>query len=609
MCLPSTMGGTDCTIPTKVDELNLDLSTTRMTAEWEPKVTPPPSGYSVEYSPITSPFGDPWTAVTPTGAAATIAGLISGQTYRMRVRPTGDTTPWLWTSVTLPPFAAPTNLTVTPSSRTAPPGNMTLVLGWTAPTDTGGSALTGYEVHYTASTMAAADAAASDSGPDTAWWAGSPVDEETTTYTIARLTPDTPYRVRVRARNTIGPSLWAAAQATTLLGAPTALRVTLDDTTLTLRWTAPASQTVTGYDVHYTASTTVAADAAAFGNNPATAWVDANHTDTTTTHTLSSLTRGTPYRVRVRAKNASNTSPWIAARATTQLGAPTNLRVTPGNRRLVLRWTAPAGTVTGYDVHYTASTTVAPDAASGNNPATAWVDANHSGTTPTHTIPGLTPSTPYRVRVRARNADGPGPWTATQATTPTPPQTTLTLSATPAPSEAAAGRTVTVTATLNLPAPGSGTTVTLTPTGTATRNTDYTLASLSLTIAQGQRTASTTLTISDDTDDDDNETIILNAISSNPRLTAAPLTLTIADNDDPTLTLSVPSQTLSRGRRHRDRDRCPQLPGAQQHDRHPHPHRHRHPQYRLHPGFPQPDHPPGPAHRLHHVDHQRRHGR
>ena len=56
--------------------------------------------------------------------------------------------------------------------------------------------------------------------------------------------------------------------------------------------------------------------------------------------------------------------------------APTNLGVSPGNGSLSLTWTAPSGTLTGYDVHYTsaASGTVSNSAtASGNNAATAWV--------------------------------------------------------------------------------------------------------------------------------------------------------------------------------------------------------------------------------------------
>ena len=91
-------------------------------------------------------------------------------------------------------------------------------------------------------------------------------------------------------------------------------------------------------------------------------------------------------------------------------GAPTGLGVTPGATQLALDWTAPSGSPTGYDVHYTSSTSVANDAAVGSAVATAWVAVSGSVTGTSHTITGLTNNTPYRVRVRASNGAGSGPW-------------------------------------------------------------------------------------------------------------------------------------------------------------------------------------------------------
>ncbi len=113
------------------------------------------------------------------------------------------------------------------------------------------------------------------------------------------------------------------------------------------------------------------------------------------------------------------------------------------------------------------------------------------------------------------------------AVAPTP--TMLTLSAAPAPAEG--GNPVTVTVTLDNPAPATGLTVTLTTGGTATLDTDYTLSSTTITLAEGETAGTVTITVTDDAEDDDGETIVIDAESTNPALTAEQLTLTIEDND------------------------------------------------------------------------------
>ena len=92
---------------------------------------------------------------------------------------------------------------------------------------------------------------------------------------------------------------------------PAGLEVTPGDMKLGLEWTAPSE--VESYDVHYTASTTVEADALVqTGASPSAAdgWVDAGHTGTTTSHTIADLTNDTAYRVRVRGVNAAGDGAW-----------------------------------------------------------------------------------------------------------------------------------------------------------------------------------------------------------------------------------------------------------------------------------------------------------
>ena len=119
-----------------------------------------------------------------------------------------------------------------------------------------------------------------------------------------------------------------------------------------------------------------------------------------------------------------------------------------------------------------------------------------------------------------------------QPPTPAAP-TSLSLTASGIPAEGEAA--VTVTATLDQPALTGGTTVTLVPGGTATLDIgsggDYTLTPTTFTIAAGQMAGTATITVTDDSVDDDDETIVIDASSANPALTAAQLALTITDND------------------------------------------------------------------------------
>ena len=92
-CLPTTDGGADCAIPTKVDRLLVTAgSPTQIVVRWEPEpATPAPAGYIVQYGT------GGWSAdnVTIAGATATITGLTPDFVTNVRVRPNSADTPWL----------------------------------------------------------------------------------------------------------------------------------------------------------------------------------------------------------------------------------------------------------------------------------------------------------------------------------------------------------------------------------------------------------------------------------------------------------------------------------------------------------------------------------
>ena len=164
--------------------------------------------------------------------------------------------------------------------------------------------------------------------------------------------------------------------------------------------------------------------------------------------------------------------------------------------------------------------------------AAEWMPARHGAWFAERVIQvkleyGLSIDPAERDALEALLAGGGAQLNCVDADEPTP--TMLTLSADPAPAE---GRNpVTVTATLDNPAPANGMTVTLTTSGTATLNTDYTLSSTTIILAEGETAGTVTITVTDDAEDDAGETIIIDAESTNPALTAEQLTLTIEDND------------------------------------------------------------------------------
>ena len=126
--------------------------------------------------------------------------------------------------------------------------------------------------------------------------------------------------------------------------APTNLGVSASNAQLDLTWNASVG--ATGYEVHYTSlsagyapDTWPALDESEFYRyRPGNGWVALPHTGTTASQTISGLTNGTAYRLRVRAKNAAGVSDWVVVNGTpggtppaTMSFAVSTLRVVEGN--------------------------------------------------------------------------------------------------------------------------------------------------------------------------------------------------------------------------------------------------------------------------------------
>ncbi len=318
----------------------------------------------------------------------------------------------------LPPQApgAPSGLTLTA-------GDAQLTAAWTAPADPGYPAtVTGYVVQYRTSGS---------------WrtWTRTAQNATDTTETITGLTNGRSWYVRVAAVNTTGTGRYTSqasarpVEGPRVPGAVTGLTLTPGEGRIRATWTAPAdtgNPRLNGYTVQYRIS----------GQ-----WLDWRHSGTGRSATITGLTNGTTYQVRVAATNTTDTGGYDTASAR-PAGRPTvplcppaeNLAamgqtcstpplLLPGHEQIEVIWGPPANDggspITAYSVQYRRGggswQTMAREVQRGN-----WYDENVISVV----IPHLTNGRSYQVRVAAENPTGTGPYTATRSATPnTPAQT------------------------------------------------------------------------------------------------------------------------------------------------------------------------------------------
>ena len=284
-------------------------------------------------------------------------------------------------------------------------GNAQLAVSWAAPVSTGGSPITEYVVKY------------SSNGGST-WTTFVRPASTALACTVTGLTNGTPYVFKVVAKNAVGISLPSAnsapaTPAATVPGSPTSVVAVSGNAQLAVTWTAPAStggSNITDYLVKYSSN----------GGSTWTTFTDP--VSTATACTVTGLTNGTAYVIKVIAKNAvgsslpsANSAP--ATPAATVPGSPTSVVAVSGNAQLAVTWTAPASTggspITDYLVKY-----------SSNSGVTWTTFVRPASTALACTVTGLTNDLPYVFKVIARNAAGISLPSATSlAVTPALPPT------------------------------------------------------------------------------------------------------------------------------------------------------------------------------------------
>ncbi|MXW34358.1 MAG: hypothetical protein F4Z60_01660, partial [Chloroflexi bacterium] len=245
--------------------------------------------YRLRYRPATSTSAH--TTGTHAGSPITISGVTNGTEYSVDLR-AEDATPGEdllvsdWVAVTVTPFR-PAVAPGVPRNVAVVAGDRQLLLRWDAPNT--GDPQTSYRIEWAegVSPVGNHEAAAGDLN-----------------YIITNLTNGTEYTIRIRAQNATGNSAYVTVRGTPALaapGVPTSLAASGTDGSLTVTWGAPASGgAVRDYRVEWAAGATVLG----------------NHTLSARSYTLTNLTDGTEYTIRVRAQNATGNSAYVTVRAT-----------------------------------------------------------------------------------------------------------------------------------------------------------------------------------------------------------------------------------------------------------------------------------------------------
>jgi hypothetical protein len=243
------------------------------------------------------------------------------------------------TSVT--PVAPPNAPVIQP----AVPGNESATISWTAPTNTGGAAITGYTIN---SYLGISDIVNSS---QTFTLSQISTTNGVISATFPSLTNGTSYTFKVLAQNQQGDSLLSVRSAAVIpvipVGppdAPTISLIAVGDRSATISWAAPTNTggaAITKYCVT---------------SNPGGFVVD-NLSGSTLTATISGLTKATTYTFTVEATNSATFSSSVTSGSVIAVGppdAPTGVIATAISGSATVNWEAPTNTggaaLTGYTI-------------------------------------------------------------------------------------------------------------------------------------------------------------------------------------------------------------------------------------------------------------------
>ncbi len=246
------------------------------------------------------------------------------------------------------------------------------------------------------------------SGQYDAWTAIAGSNADTTSHTITGLTNGTEYSFKVRAVNPSGNGAASSAVSATPIPVPAAPTVAIaaGDAQVTLNWTDPNNDSITGWEYRQKDGSSGQYDA----------WTAIAGSDVdTTSHTITGLTNGTEYSFKVRAVNPSGSGAASSEVSATPIPVPAapTVTATAGDAQVALAWSDLGDdSITGWEYHQK-------DGSSGNYGAWTTIVSSDADTT-RHTVTGLTNGTEYFFKVRAVNPTGAGAASSEASATPIP---------------------------------------------------------------------------------------------------------------------------------------------------------------------------------------------
>ena len=210
-----------------------------------------------------------------------------------------------------------------PEIDTVTPGGGTLAVEWNAPTVTGATAITSYDLRYIRDDVI--------DRSDTNWSEETGVGTlSNRSYTITGLRGGVKYDIQVRAHNSAGHGPWSQAEAdeptTVAPSAPAITSITRGDRSLAVVWTAPTDTggaDFTAYDVRFIETSEDEADDANWTVRD-NAWRSG-----ALRYVIRNLTNATEYDVQVRAVNSADDGDW----SDTETGTPL-----PDDIPITLQW-------------------------------------------------------------------------------------------------------------------------------------------------------------------------------------------------------------------------------------------------------------------------------